>query len=134
MLAAKNGNLTAVIWDFENPDQKASNRSFYTKLIPAHASAPVQFEVTHLVPNATYHLLLHRTGYHANDADSSYIEMGSPKELSAGQIAHLNQLTRDLPETDKVMQSGPTGTVELVVPMSSNDVVLVMVTRSREGK
>ena len=128
MLAAKDGNLTAVIWDFENPDQKVSNRSFYTKLIPAHAAAPVQLEVTHLVPNATYRLLLHRTGYHANDADSSYIEMGSPKELSASQIAHLNELTRDLPETDKVMQSGPKGTVEFTIPMNSNDIVLVKLT------
>ena len=128
MLAAKDGNLTAVIWDFENPDQKVSNRSFYTKLIPAHAAAPVQFEVTHLVPNATYRLLLHRTGYHANDADSSYIEMGSPKELSAPQIAHLNELTRDFPETDKVLQSGPKGTVEFTIPMNSNDIVLVKLT------
>ena len=41
------------------------------------------------------------TGYHANDAYTAYIEMGSPKELTAAQIAHLNDLTRDLPETDK---------------------------------
>jgi xylan 1,4-beta-xylosidase len=134
MLATQGGDFTAVIWDFEQPDQKVSNRSFYTKLIPAHVAAPVQLQITHLAPNTAYRLEIHRAGYHANDAYSAYIEMGSPKELSAGQIAHLNQLTRDLPETDKVMQSGPTGTVELVVPMSSNDVVLVMVTRSREGK
>jgi xylan 1,4-beta-xylosidase len=51
--------------------------------------------------------------------------MGSPKGLTAAQIAHLNELTRDLPETDKVMRSGPDGTVELTVPMNSNDVVLV---------
>ena len=126
MLATQGGNVTAVIWDFEQPDQKASNRSFYTKLIPAHAAASVQLQVTHLVPNTAYRLEVHRAGYHANDAYSAYIEMGSPKELSAAQIAHLNELTRDLPETDKVMQSGPTGTIEFTVPMKSNDVVLIM--------
>jgi len=130
MLATQGGNVTAVIWDFEQPDQKVSNRSFYTKPIPAHAAAPVQLQVTHLVPNAAYRLEVHRTGYHANDAYSAYIEMGSPKDLTAEQVAHLNALTRDLPETDKVLRSGPTGTVELAVPMNSNDVVLVEVTRS----
>jgi len=74
-----------------------------------------------------------QAGYHANDAYSAYIEMGSPKELTAAQIAHLNELTRDLPETDKVMRSGPTGTVEFTVPMNSNDVVLVKLKRSQGG-
>ena len=71
-----------------------------------------KLQVTHLVPNADYRLEVHRTGYHANDAYSAYIEMGSPKDLSATQLAHLNELTRDLPEIRQVMQSGPAGTVE----------------------
>jgi xylan 1,4-beta-xylosidase len=133
MLATQGGNVTAVIWDLEQPDQKVSNRSFYTKPIPASAAAPVQLRVTHLVPNAAYRLEVHRVGYHANDAYSAYIEMGSPKELTAAQIAHLNELTRDLPETNKVVRSGPTGTVEFTVPMNSNDVVLVKLKRSQGG-
>ena len=123
-----------MIWDFEQPDQKVSNRSFYTKLIPNHAAAPVQLQVTHLAPNAAYRVEVHRIGYRANDAYSAYIEMGSPKELTAAQIAHLNELTRDLPETDKIVRSGPEGTVELTVPMNSNDVVLVKLERGQEVK
>jgi xylan 1,4-beta-xylosidase len=134
MLSTQGGNVAAVIWDYEQPDQKVSNRSFYTKLIPANAAAPVELQVTHLVPNTAYRLQVHRVGYHANDAYSSYIEMGSPKELSAEQIAHLNELTRDLPETDKVLRSGPKGTIEVTVPMSSNDVVLVTLKRDKGGK
>ena len=120
-----------LIWGFEQPDQKVSNRSFYTKPIPSHAAAPVQLQLTHLVPNADYRLEVHRTGYHANDAYSAFIEMGSPKELSVAQIEHLKELTRDLPETDNAVRSGPTGTVEFAVPMNSNDVVLVKVACSR---
>ena len=37
MLSTKDGNVAAVIWNFEQPDQKVSNRSFYTKVIPSHA-------------------------------------------------------------------------------------------------
>ncbi|MGA9068955.1 MAG: beta-xylosidase [Terracidiphilus sp.] len=129
-LSTKDGNLTAVLWDFEQPEQKVSNRSFFTKLIPNHGAAPVRLQITHLAPHTAYRLELHRTGYHSNDAYSAFIEMGSPKQLSAAQIAHLNELTRDLPETEKLLQSGPDGALELTVPMNSNDIVLVKLTRN----
>jgi xylan 1,4-beta-xylosidase len=131
MASTNNGDFTAVIWDFEQPEQRMSNRSFYTKIIPSHPAAPVQLRVTHLAPNAAYKLEVHRTGFHANDAYSAYIEMGSPKDLSAAQIAQLNESTRDLPETDKTMRSVSDGTIEFSIPMNSNDVVLVKVMRIR---
>ncbi|MGH9562202.1 MAG: GH39 family glycosyl hydrolase [Terracidiphilus sp.] len=129
MLATHDGNLAAVIWDFEQPDQKVSNRSFYTKPIPSHPIAPVELQVTHLAPGVVYQLEVHRTGYHANDADTAYIEMGSPKDLTAAQVSHLNKLTRDLPETHKAVRCGPDGTIELTLPMNSNDIVLVTLER-----
>jgi xylan 1,4-beta-xylosidase len=125
MLSTRDGNFTGVIWDFEQPDQKVSNRSFYTKPIPSHAAAPLQLQVTHLTPDAAYRLEVHRAGYHANDAYTAYLEMGSPKELTAAQVAHLNELTRDLPETEMVVHSGKDGTVEFAVQMNSNDIVLI---------
>jgi xylan 1,4-beta-xylosidase len=131
MLAAKDGNLAAVIWDFEQPEQKVSNHPFYTKAVPALPTAPVRLQVTHLLPGAAYNLVVHRTGYHANDAYSAYLDMGSPKDLTTAQIARLNELTRDLPETDRVMRSGPDGAIEIGVPMNSNDIVLVTLDRSR---
>ncbi|MGO9338704.1 MAG: GH39 family glycosyl hydrolase [Terracidiphilus sp.] len=134
MLATEQGNLAAVIWDFEQPDQKVSNRPFYTKLIPNRATAPVEFEITHLPPNEAYRLEVHRTGYHANDAYSAYIEMGSPKELTAEQVAHLNELTRDLAETDKAVRSSSDGKIEFSVPMNSNDIVLIKLERNRANK
>jgi xylan 1,4-beta-xylosidase len=131
MLSTKDGSIAAAIWDFEQPDQKVSNRSFYTKVIPSHPAAPVQLRLTHLALNAAYHLEVYRTGFRANDAYTAYVEMGSPKELTTAQIAHLNELTRDLPETDKVARSGPDGTIEFSIPMSSNDIVLVKLLRNQ---
>jgi xylan 1,4-beta-xylosidase len=131
MLSTKDGNLTAVIWDFEQPDQKVSDRPFYTRVVPNHSAAPVELRVTHLVPGASYRLEVHRTGYHANDAYTAYMEMGSPKDLTPSQVAHLNDLTRDLPETDRIMHSGPDGTVKVTVPMNSNDAVLVTLERGK---
>ena len=134
MVSTKDGNITAVIWDFVQPDQKVSNRSFYTKQIPAHTAAPVQLQITNLVPRSSYRAVVQRTGYHANDAYSAYIEMGSPKELSAAQISRLNELTRDLPELDKVVQSSAAGSIVLPIPMNSNDTVLVKLERTQRTK
>lgn len=133
MLATKGGNLAALIWDFESPDQKVSNRPFYTKALPSHPAEPVQLQITHLVANAAYRLEIYRTGYHANDAYTAYLEMGSPKELTPAQVAHLNDLTQDQPETERLVNTGPNGTAEITVPMSSNDIVLVKLERSQKG-
>jgi xylan 1,4-beta-xylosidase len=133
MLSTQGGDVAALIWDFEQPIQNVSNRSFYTRPIPAHAASPVDLRIEDLAPNAAYSVQVYRVGYHANDAYSAYLEWGSPKDLSAAQTEHLSNLTRDLPET-KMMRSGPAGGVEFTVPMNSNDVVLVKVKRDRGDK
>jgi xylan 1,4-beta-xylosidase len=56
--------------------------------------------------------------------------MGAPKDLSAQQVAKLAELTRDLPETDRVVRSRADGSVEITLPMNSNDIVLVTLARS----
>ena len=76
MLATTGNDLIAVIWDFQQPEQKVSDRPFYTKVIPSQPAAPAQLNVEHLTPGAPYRLELYRTGYRANDAYSEYLEMG----------------------------------------------------------
>lgn len=129
MLAVKDGNVSAVIWDFEQPEQKISNRPFYTRLLPAHPAAPVRLVVKHLTPGAEYRLEVRRTGYRKNDPLSEYIDMGRPKDLTPEQLARMKELTRDLPETDKVVRGGTDVSVECTVSMNSNDVVLVTLTK-----
>jgi xylan 1,4-beta-xylosidase len=87
--------------------------------------------VSHL-KDGSYKLTVHRTGYRANDAYSAYIDMGEPKDLSRAQLEQLKNLTRDLPETDRVVEIGKNTSYEFSVPMHSNDVVLV--TLERLGK
>ena len=129
MLAASRGDVTAVVWDFEQPVQTLSNRPFYTKVVPAHEAAPVQLDLEHLMPGTSYRLRVYRTGFHSNDAYSAYLEIGAPKDLTAEQLTHLTALTRDLPETDRVVRSGADGKVAVVLPMKSNDIALVKLTR-----
>jgi xylan 1,4-beta-xylosidase len=120
-----------LIWDFEQPEQKVSNRPFYTKLVPAHPASPVRLMVRHLAPGAEYRLEVRRTGFRKNDVLSQYIDWGRPKDLTAEQLARMKELTRDLPETDKMVRGGAEGTLECTVAMSSNDIVLVTLTKVR---
>src|ERR1035438_1927071 len=122
--AAESGGVSAVIWEFQQPQQKVSNRPFYSRLVPATSAPSVEVSVSHLKPGS-YRLKVRRTGYRANDAYSAYIDMGAPKDLSPAQLDQLRNLTRDIPETDRVTQVGTNGAFQFSVPMHSNDVVLV---------
>jgi xylan 1,4-beta-xylosidase len=128
-VAEDGGKLAAVVWDLELQQQgSASNRTFFTKVQPDHPAAPVAMHVTGLQPGGKYRLEVRRTGFHANDAYTAWIEMGSPKTLTAAQVGKLNELTRDVPETAKTVRAGSDGAVEVSVPMRSNDIVLVTLT------
>ena len=129
LIAVNKGNLAAVLWDFEQPVQNVSDRTFYTRIFPAHRVAPVELRTTHLAHRAEYHLLVYRTGFRANDAYSAYLEMGAPTTLTATQLAYLEKLTRDLPVIERDLRSDSDGTLDCAIPMNSNDVVLVKLER-----
>ena len=129
LLSYREGNYSAVLWDFEQPDQKLSNRSFYTKRVPSHTVPSVQLEFAHLPPRVMYSLHIYRTGYRRNDALTEYIEMGMPNDLTGAQLARLRSATSDLPEASKTVESGKDGTLRDTLPMNSNDVVLVTLSR-----
>jgi xylan 1,4-beta-xylosidase len=122
--AAENGNVSAVIWDFQSPGQKLSNRSFYSRIVPAAPAPSVEISVSNLKAG-NYQLKVHRTGFRANDAYSAYIDMGKPESLSPAQLEELKRLTSDLPETDRAVQVGDSGSYKFSLPMRGNDVVLV---------
>jgi hypothetical protein len=57
--------------------------------------------------------------------------LATSKTLTEQQVSQLSGLTRDLPEIDRNLRSGPAGTLEFAVPMNSNDIVLIKLTRNR---
>jgi xylan 1,4-beta-xylosidase len=125
MLAEDGGSFAAVIWNFEQPEQKVSNRPFYTKDVPSHSASPVRLRVLHAQPGALYQLEVRRTGYNSNDAYSAYLKLGSPKALTQAQVKYLNDLTGDRPERHESVRAAKDGTIEFTVPMRSNDILLV---------
>lgn len=129
MISVQGEEVEAVLWDFKQPEQKVSNRPFFTKLVPSTPSSPIELHLEHMEPRAKYRLEVRRTGYRENDAYSAYIEMGAPKDLTPGQISHLNEITRDQPERQQIIRTSKAGDVVITVPMRSNDIVLVSLMR-----
>ena len=128
--AASDGKrAAAIVWDWRLPDQKISNRPYYTKLHPSARAAPVTLRFAHLQPGS-YRLTVRRTGFHRNDPDSAWIEMGKPTQLSAPQLAKLQALTRDLPERNATVRVTTPGSYSLSLPMNTHDVVLVTMERA----
>jgi xylan 1,4-beta-xylosidase len=126
VLAAVDGDKTAVVaWDWQHPDQKnASNGTFFGRPVPAGPAPAVKLALRNLKPGA-YRLELRRSGYKANDAHTAYLEMGSPRQLDAAQLAKLHALTRDLPEVKRTVNVGKNGLLNFTVPMRSNDITLL---------
>ena len=122
---ATDGATTAVlVWNWQQPVQKVSNRPFFTKVLPATDAPDLHLRLTHVAPGA-YTLKIQRTGFRANDAYTAYLEMGAPQSLSTAQLQQLHVLTRDVAETDRLVRIGPQRELQLDLSMRSNDVVLV---------
>jgi xylan 1,4-beta-xylosidase len=123
--------VSAVVWNLDQSQQKVSNRSFYSRIVPAVPAPAAEMKLSHLKPG-NYRLKVHRTGFRANDAYSAYIDMGAPKNLTPVQLDKLNALTRDVPESDRIVKVGKSGSYEFSLSMRSNDVVLVTLERISE--
>ena len=125
----KDANGVQVLaWDFQTPDMgKKTNRPFFGAVQPTKNATPLKLSLKGMKPG-TYHVQVYRTGFKANDAYTAYIEMGKPKTLAADQLAKLQALTVDKPET-RTVKVAANGTANVQVPMRANDVVLVKIAR-----
>ncbi len=122
------GKVAALVWDFTQPVQPTSNRSFYTKVQPTTDAPAAALSVAGLKPGR-YRLKAQRTGFRANDAYTAYIELGLPQKLSAEQVSKLQALTTDKPEVDKTITVGKDGVATIDFAMRRNDLVLVTLER-----
>src|SRR6185437_13749799 len=121
-------SFSGLIWNYTPPHQTIGDRTYFRELHPSKALPAVRLVVSSLSPGE-YRLTVFRTGYRANDAYSQYIEWGLPTNLNAKRIAFLQRLTRDTPETSTHLHVGPSGVVHRSIPIRTNDIVLVKLTR-----
>lgn len=128
-LASVDGDkVAALVWDFSQPAQPTSNRSFFTKVQPTRNAPGAALEIAGLAPGR-WRLKLRRAGFRANDAYTAYIELGMPKSLTPDQLAKLHALTADAPEVDRAITIGKDGVARFDVALRENDLVLATLER-----
>jgi xylan 1,4-beta-xylosidase len=127
--AATDGQqVQALVWDWRQPDQKVSNRSFFGKPQPSRDVEGATVEL-HQLPPGRYQLVQRRVGYEVNDAHTAYLKMGAPKTLNAKQLAELQALTVDKPELQRELRVGANGRATVTLKLRSHDVVLLSLKR-----
>ena len=117
-------SATALLWTFAQPEQKVSNRPFYSRIVPNQPAEAATVTFNGLKPGA-YRLTVQRTGFRKNDAYSAYIDMGAPKSLTPANLKRLQDLTQDKPEQQRKISVGADGKASIKLPMKTNDIVLV---------
>src|ERR1035441_5941428 len=59
--AVDHDRVATLIWDFQQPEQKVSNRPFYSRIVPAFPSRSLHVSFSNL-KSGSYRLEVHRTG------------------------------------------------------------------------
>lgn len=117
------GNVQLLLWDFTNthPGDTVNNQAYYKRDLPAKAKGTVTATFTNL-PAGKYKLSVYQTGYRANDPYATYLDLGSPSQLTKEQVALIKQKNSDAPVLSKAITIGSDGRYSHSLPMRENDV------------
>lgn len=125
----KDGNVQAMVWDYspDVPPQGQNDQTYYKLNLPAKDKGKAKLELSSLA-NGRYALQVYRTGYGVNDAYSDYLAMGAPSQLTRAQVKFLKEKDSGAAVRQEVV-TVKDGTFTDELPMHSNDVYLVTLTR-----
>ena len=81
------GNVQALLWDFTNthPGDSVNNQVYYKRDLPSKPKGNVAIVYKNL-PAGKYDVKVYKTGYRVNDAYRTYLDLGSPNQLTGQQV------------------------------------------------
>lgn len=120
------GGVQALFWDFTitHPGPSVINQEFYSRDQPSKSIGPVGLQVGG-VGRGSYRLLATRVGYRANDVQSAWRDLGSPSQLTRGDVEKLRQAASGTPTVDERVEVGDDRRFSRTFEMRENDVWLV---------
>lgn len=119
------GNVQLLLWDYTYTQPKGiNNQQYYIQDLPPANKKPVKIKISHL-QEGHYKLKVSQVGYKKNDAYTSYISMGSPAQLTKGQVEKLKKVATGAPTTEQKISVDKTGVFTTDLPLRENDVYLV---------
>jgi xylan 1,4-beta-xylosidase len=123
------GAVQALFWDFTitHPGPSVNNQVYYNKDLPAQPAGPAHLKIQGLRKGA-YQLKAYKVGYRSNDAYTSYIDLGSPAQLTRAQVAKLKEVSAGAAFQEETVQVDASGVFERSYSLLQNDAVLVVLT------
>ena len=85
------GNVQALVWDYTYTlSDSTNNQQYYIRDLPAKSKGKLNIKVAN-IPAGNYALEVYRVGYHSNDAYSTYLSMGKPRQLTKQQVEQIKK-------------------------------------------
>lgn len=123
----KRGDVQLLFWDFTNNSPAAdsiNNQVYYKRDLAAKPKGRVDAVVAHLAPGK-YKMSVYLTGYRANDAYDTYLDLGAPSQLTREQVRVIKQKNSDAPVMERTVSVGRDGRFSQVLDLRENDVYLI---------
>jgi xylan 1,4-beta-xylosidase len=92
-----NGNIQVLAWDFTYtlPDS-VNNQQYYIRDLASKAKGKLKINIAG-VPEGNYMLEVYKVGYRSNDAYTSYVDLGRPRQLSKQQVEQIKKQNNGVP-------------------------------------
>ncbi len=124
------GNVQLLLWNFTNTsrDEKVNNQQYYIRDLPAKDKGYVDIHFKNLAPGK-YKMMMCKTGYRVNDPYSTYLDLGSPGQLTKQQAALIRQKNNDIPVINQAITVGSNGCYNKRLDIKENDVLLILLNK-----
>lgn len=124
--ACKNGKggVQVLLWNYTYtlPDS-VNDQAYYIKDLPAKAKGKVKVNLSHITAGK-YTMEIYKVGYRVNDAYTSYVDMGSPRQLSMQQVKKLKEQNGS-PVAIQQIEIKPGAAFSREFKIRENDVILL---------
>lgn len=119
------GDIQFLFWNLTHLDQgQEPNTVFYKRRLPAKNVETADIQCAGLPPGK-YMREVYRTGYQQNDCYTTYLDLGSPVNLSVEQIKYLKQMASGKACNQALVEIGADGIYKERFTVRENDVYFV---------
>ena len=124
------GNVQALLWDFTNthPGDSVNNQVYYKRDLPSKPKGNVAIVYKNL-PAGKYDVKVYKTGYRVNDAYSTYLDLGSPIQLTKQQVQKLKEKNNGEPVIHKNVTIVAGKSFNQSFDIKENDVLFITITK-----
>jgi xylan 1,4-beta-xylosidase len=120
------GDIKSLFWNctMTFPTDTVSNQIYYKRDLPAKDLSSTEIKFKNVKPGK-YTLKVTKVGYKSNDAYATYLELGSPMQLTKANVKTIKEANTGKPFITKTVMIYSNKTFSIQLPMRENDVLFV---------